>query len=210
MTGQFTLVGLLLLLSRVQCISWYMEPAPRAQKCLKEEIHGNVLVVGEYEVSEVPGQKVDFVVKDSKNHILAQKDDVQHGKMAKFTFVTEAYDVFEVCFTSITLHGQRGIQQEVNLSIKKGIEAKSYEGLGEAAKLKPIEVELKRLEDLSEAIVQDFVRMRKSEEEMKDTNESTNSRVLFFSIFSMVCLLSLATWQVFYLRRFFRAKKLIE
>lgn len=42
--------------------------------------------------------------------------------------------------------------------------------IGEAAKLKPSEVELKRLEDLSEAIVQDFARMRKNEEEMRDTN----------------------------------------
>jgi hypothetical protein len=42
--------------------------------------------------------------------------------------------------------------------------------LGEAAKLKPLEVELKRLEDLSDAIVQDFSQMRKREEEMRDTN----------------------------------------
>ncbi|KAG6442517.1 hypothetical protein O3G_MSEX002413 [Manduca sexta] len=82
--------------------------------------------------------------------------------------------------------------------------------IGEAAKLKPVEMELKRLEDLSEAIVQDFTMMRKREEEMRDTNESTNNRVLFFSIFSMVCLLGLATWQVLYLRRYFKAKKLIE
>lgn len=36
--------------------------------------------------------------------------------------------------------------------------------------MKPMEVELKRLEDLSEAIVQDFAMMRKREEEMRDTN----------------------------------------
>jgi hypothetical protein len=40
--------------------------------------------------------------------------------------------------------------------------------------------------------------------------ESTNSRVLYFSVFSMLCLIALATWQVLYLRRFFKAKKLIE
>lgn len=34
------------------------------------------------------------------------------------------------------------------------------------------------------------------QEEMRDTNESTNSRVLYFSLFSMCCLLGLATWQV--------------
>lgn len=76
--------------------------------------------------------------------------------------------------------------------------------------LKPLEVELRRLEDLSESIVNDFAYMKKREEEMRDTNESTNTRVLYFSIFSMFCLIGLATWQVFYLRRFFKAKKLIE
>lgn len=82
--------------------------------------------------------------------------------------------------------------------------------MGEAAKLKPLEIELKKLEDLSSAVVEDFVQMRKREEEMRDTNESTNNRVLYFSIFSMICLLSLATWQVLYLRNFFKTKKLIE
>ena len=105
---------------------------------------------------------------------------------------------------------------QVFLATKHGVEAKNYENLGDAAKLKPLEVELKRLEDMSESIVQDFAFMRRREvrqthtcgyisfhynvfsfqEEMRDTNESTNSRVLYFSIFSMCCLLGLATWQV--------------
>merc|ERR1711953_520488 len=104
----------------------------------------------------------------------------------------------------------RGARHMVSLNMKHGVEAKNYDGVGEAAKLKPLEVELKRLEDMSESIVQDFAFMRKREEEMRDTNESTNSRVLYFSIFSMCCLLGLATWQVLYLRKYFKSKKLIE
>ncbi|XP_013147755.1 PREDICTED: transmembrane emp24 domain-containing protein bai [Papilio polytes] len=188
-----------------QGIMWSL--APNTQKCLKEELHANVLVAGEYEVGEAPGQRVDYIVRDSKGHILSQKDSITKGK---FTFVTETYDTFEVCFLSKVPPERRGISQEVFLNIKVGFEAKNYEGIGEAAKLKPMELELKRLEDLSEAIVQDFTLMRKREEEMRDTNESTNNRVLFFSVFSMVCLLGLATWQVLYLRRYFKAKKLIE
>ena len=83
------------------------------------------------------------------------------------------------------------------MATKHGVEAKNYEGLGDAAKLKPLEVnsptfclftifftsygkdsyfprriseskfdcqvELKRLEDLSESIVQDFAHMRQRE-----------------------------------------------
>ncbi|CAF4055300.1 unnamed protein product, partial [Rotaria sordida] len=42
---------------------------------------------------------------------------------------------------------------------------------------------LSRLEDLSAAIVSDFAYMKQREEEMRDTNESTNNKVLYFSIF---------------------------
>lgn len=194
-----------LLIVSVNGIMWKLQP--NAQKCLKEELQSDVLVTGDFEVQDAPGQKVDYVVRDSKGHILSQKEDISRGK---FSFVTENYDTFEICFISRVPPQQRGLAQEVSLVTKRGVEAKNYEGLGEAAKLKPLEVELKRLEDLSDAIVQDFSQMRKHEEEMRDTNESTNSRVLYFSIFSMCCLLGLATWQVLYLRRFFKAKKLIE
>merc|ERR1712038_1815691 len=105
-------------------------------------------------------------------------------------------DIFEICFISRVPGNVRGSRQEVFLATRHGVEAKNYENLGDAAKLEPLEVELKRLEDMSESIVQDFAFMRKREEEMRDTNESTNSRVLYFSIFSMCCLLGLATWQV--------------
>lgn len=107
--------------------------------------------------------------------------------------------------------------------------------MGEAAKLKPIEVELKKLEDLSVEIVKGFVQMRKNEERMRDTNgnicqyfisylqffhsllmlvflfsEATNARVFYFSICSLCCVVGLSVWQAIYLRTYFKAKKLIE
>ena len=39
-------------------------------------------------------------------------------------------------------------------------------------KMKPLEIELKRLEDLAEDIVNDFAYMRQREQEMRDTNGS--------------------------------------
>lgn len=35
---------------------------PNSQKCLKEELQQNVPVTGEFEVSEAPGQRIDYVV----------------------------------------------------------------------------------------------------------------------------------------------------
>lgn len=190
-----------MLLAYVHSIRFYLEP--NSMKCLKEEVQANVLLAGEYEVSLAPAVKTEYVVKDSKGDILSKKDDIPHGKILKFSFVTETYDTFEICFMAHAIQPSfsgniKQIKQEIYLITKRGIEAKNYEGIGEAAKLKPSEVELKRLEDLSEAIVQDFARMRKNEEEMRDTNEATNTRVLYFSIFSMCWLLGLSIWQVLY------------
>ncbi|CAG5127369.1 unnamed protein product [Candidula unifasciata] len=175
------------------------------KKCLREEIQKNVLVTGEYEVQD-NGQRADLTVTDSRGHILYSKENAKKGR---FAFTTEEYDQFEVCFKTETTGGVAQ-EREVFLSLKHGIEAKNYDDIAKAEKLKPLEVELRRLEDLSKSIVDDFAYMRKREEQMRDTNESTHSRVMYFSVFSMLCLLGLATWQVLYLRRYFKAKKLIE
>ena len=51
--------------------------------------------------------------------------------------------------------------------------------LAKAEKLKPMEVELKRLEDLADAVVNDFAYMRQREQEMRDTNgEETHRSML--------------------------------
>ena len=91
------------------------------------------------------------------------------------------------CITDI---GLGGVERDVHLDLKHGVEAKNYDDvrdfhcvdirlvvgiicymqLGKAEKLKPMELELRRLEDLAESIVNDFAYMRAREEEMRDTN----------------------------------------
>jgi hypothetical protein len=202
-TDFFLLTLLVSLISNIHSISFTL--TAQSKKCLREEVHKNVLVTGEYKLSEAP-IKTHLTVIDTNGHVLYKKDDAQKGK---FAFTTDEYDMFEVCFHSEGSHGQ-GIDREIFLDVKTGVEAKNYDDLQKTEKLKPMELELKKLEDLSEAIVNDFAYMRAREEQMRDTNESTSDRVLYFSIFSMLCLIGLAVWQIFYLRRFFVAKKLIE
>merc|ERR1711980_50418 len=138
------------------------------------------------------------------------KEEAEKGK---FAFTTDDQDMFEICFVSNKQgngFSRDAKAHEIKIDVKKGIEAKNYDEQAKTEKLKPLEVELRRLEDLSDSIVNDFQYMKQREEEMRSTNVRTNSRVLYFSIFSMLCLVCLATWQVVYLRKFFKSKKLIE
>lgn len=197
-----------LCVSNANSLRFYL--APNVRKCLKEEIHKDILVKGEYEITEIAGHHTKLQVVDSKNHFLYNKEEAVKGK---FAFTTDEYDVFQICFeTHITheIHSSEQTEKEVNIQLKHGVEAKDHENLAKVEKLKPLEIELRRLEDLSQDIVSDFTYMKAREEEMRDTNESTNTKVLYFSVFSMCCLLGLAVWQVLYLRRYFKAKRLIE
>lgn len=172
------------------------------------------MVTGEYDITALPDLPTHLEVKDTKGHILYNKEDAIKGK---FAFTTEQFDIFDICFETKTnpmnqkqhLSPQKSTK-EVTLKLKHGIETKDYDALAKASQLKPLEVELSRLEDLSNAIVTDFAYMKQREEEMRNTNESTNNKVLYFSIFSMGCLMTLAIWQVLYLRRYFKAKRLID
>uniref|UniRef100_A0A915PLT4 Uncharacterized protein n=1 Tax=Setaria digitata TaxID=48799 RepID=A0A915PLT4_9BILA len=186
------LVFLIVLISQTAGLRFYVRP--NSKKCLKEEIHKNVVVTGSYEFADTAGYLSSVHVTDTRGHTLYQRERFTETS-GKFAFTADEYDIFEICFTTHLPPNVRGGNREVYLEMKRGVEAKNYNAVAEAEQLKPLEVELRRLEDLSDSIVQDFAYMRQREEEMRSTNESTNSRVLYLSIFSMLCLLSLAIWQ---------------
>ena len=158
-------------------LMFHLEPNNR--KCLKEEIHKGVLVTGEYDISSQPGQVVDLMVIDTKGQHFVNYENTEKGK---FAFTTDDYDVYEICFLSRVPPNMRGMRHEVFLQTKHGVEAKSYEGLADANKLKPLEIELKRLEDLSESIVQDFAHMRQREEEVRK-NHMLSKNQFFYDLF---------------------------
>ena len=54
--------------------------------------------------------------------------------------------------------------------------------LAKAEKLKPMELELKKLEDLAEAIVSDFAYMKSREKLMRDTNGEFKSCMFLYRV----------------------------
>lgn len=176
-----------------------------------------MVVSGEYDVTAVAGQppvnniRVDLQITDSKGHVAFARESIDKGR---FAVTSDEDDIYDFCLLSHPLGhiqvGSPGNVREVSLTMKHGVEAKDYANIAAVSQLKPLELELTKLEDLSSSIVQDFEYMKLREQEMRDTNESTNNRVFYLSIFSMFCLASLALWQILYLKKFFKSKKLID
>eukprot|EP00042_Codosiga_hollandica_P018390 m.53935 g.53935 ORF g.53935 m.53935 type:complete len:135 (-) comp48671_c0_seq1:363-767(-) len=68
-----------------------------SKKCLKEDVHKDILVVGEYELSPSDDQIVDLEITDSRDHPVYKKVEALKGK---FAFTSDDYDTFSICFTN--------------------------------------------------------------------------------------------------------------
>lgn len=55
------LLVLCVIVYQANAVSFFIEP--NMQKCLRDQVQAHQLVVMEFEVSDVPGQQIDYVVR---------------------------------------------------------------------------------------------------------------------------------------------------
>lgn len=85
-----------------------------------------------------------------------------------------------------------------------GADAKDWSAIQATEKLKPVEADLRRMEEMVSEIVSEMDYLRTREQKLRDTNESTNNRVKWFGFCTTFLLIALWVWQVLYLRAYFR------
>ena len=93
--------------------------------------------------------------------------------------------------------------------MKAGVKAKDYSKIAKTKDLQNIELKLKKLEDQTKEIHNKIQFLREREEQMRNTNLTIHNRVIAYSIATIVLLLCLACIQILYLKRYFKAKKMI-
>lgn len=142
-------------------------------------------------------------------------------------FTSHADASFDVCFentfsgskefspvpiTILTFVLGKGVShpfRHIELDIDIGADAKDWSAVQATEKLKPVETELRRIEEMVAEIVAEMDYLRSREQKLRDTNESTNNRVKWFAFGTMGMLVALGAWQVIYLRAYFRYVELL-
>ena len=130
---------------------------------------------------------------------------------ARYAFTSHADGPFDVCFENI-LQAKQSVMnpsRHIELDIDIGADAKDWNAIQAGEKLKPVEMELRRLAEVAKEVVDEMDYLRGREMKLRNTNESTNERVKWFAIMTMMVLIGLGVWQVVYLRAYFRSKHLI-
>lgn len=99
--------------------------------------------------------------------------------------------------------------RSITFDVETGMDAADIKRIEQSEKLKPIEVEMRIIEQMLKGIVDEMEYLKEREIRMRDTNESTNERVQWLSLLSMSFLVASGMWQLYYLKRFFQSKKLM-
>ncbi|KAI8908770.1 endoplasmic reticulum vesicle protein 25 [Powellomyces hirtus] len=186
---------------------------PGTRRCVAQYITDKQMVVGTVLAADGENQKVDIEVFDQSVHSNKYWHKLNIQGEQKFAFT--AHDDAEVhfCFTNTLDAGSavRGAEKKrtITLHIDTGAEAADLTEEIKNKKLKPVEIELRRLEAILNEVSTEMDELRVREMAMRDVNESTNSRVKWFNTFTLIILIGSGLYQIAYLRRYFQAKKLI-
>jgi hypothetical protein len=181
------------------------------KKCLQQWVPRSTLVMVTVKTVEKPNQRADVHVFDLSEHSneYGKKLDVTETKIA---FTTQAHADISVCIFNHLADGvtpNDSYLRSFEVHIDVGADAVDYAAMAKAEKLQPLEVELRRLEQMTNEVLEELEFLKLREEQLRDTNESTHDRVKWFNIVTLLSLVALGVYQIAYLRHFFQQKKLI-
>lgn len=206
--------SVLLLVSAVSALKFDLIAAAESNKkerCVRNFVGKDTLVVVTATVDgyKGDGMQVNLHIRDAVGNEYGRPRDVVGESRTVFTSHADA--AFDVCFENIFTTNKRinTNSRHVELDIDVGADAKDWSAIQATEKLKPVEAELRRIEEITSEIVGEMEYLRSREQKLRDTNESTNNRVKWFGIATTWILVGLWVWQIMYLRAYFRSKHLI-
>ncbi|CAF0876121.1 unnamed protein product [Rotaria sp. Silwood1] len=187
------------------------------RKCFIEEIPDQTLVIGKYKVElfdaashtylpSTPGIGMHVEVKDPDEKIVLSKLYTSEGR---FTFTSHIPGEHVICLYSNSTAWFGGQQLRVHLDIDIGEHAVDYQQISAKEKLTELQLRVRQLLDQVEQISKEQNYQRYREERFRATSESTNQRVLWWSIAQLLILVIAGFWQMRHLKGFFEAKKLV-
>ncbi|KAH6899850.1 emp24/gp25L/p24 family/GOLD-domain-containing protein [Thelonectria olida] len=206
--------GLLFVVGVANALKFDIAAQPESSKrerCIRNFVSENELVVVTATVDghRGDGMMLNIHIRDAVGNEYGRPRDVVGESRTVFT--SHASAAFDVCFENVFTGSKRinNPARHVELDIDIGADAKDWSAIQATEKLKPVEAELRRIEEVTAEIVTEMEYLRAREQKLRDTNESTNNRVKWFGIATTWLLVGLWGWQIMYLRAYFRSKHLI-
>ncbi|KAI8335959.1 emp24/gp25L/p24 family/GOLD-domain-containing protein [Chlamydoabsidia padenii] len=183
------------------------------RRCFSQYVPKDTKVLVSVHVSEGYNQRVGCSIFEDgeRPNVFAKKKDIKDEYNNAFDTLQDGE--INICFTNILDEGfvpSADNYREIDLEVNVGTEAKTIEEITKNKHLPNLEEQTRVLEAMVDDILNEMNYLKGREAKLRNTNESTNERVKWFSLLSLFTLISLGIWQILYLRSFFRRKRLID
>lgn len=179
--------------------------------CIGYKVPANSLVTGYFRiVNPHPTVRTSVLVFEKDGSQPFSQQDL-NGE-ARFSFRSRGNDAqYEACIRALPKTAAPlppGTVVDATLSLVWNFDLFD-EDTAKAVVLEPIEKEFYQLEESIGRLARELSMFQLNEAEMRDTNENTLDRLHIFTLLSVLVLVGLGVYQLVYLKRFFRTKKLI-
>ena len=190
-----------LLLIVVTSVKFEIYLEPRSRKCFAETIFEETLVKGI--IQTISDDRMNLVVRiydDQWKFIKEHKND----SYVKFSLTSQKQGD---CFTCIMNNSTKSGLIEIEL--KYGAEANDYIQLARKEQLAPIEVELRKMIDMVTQMKDYSSSIALLAESKLNEADTITLKLYLYSFLTIIITISLALYQMFYYKKFFKAKKLL-
>ncbi|PGH36290.1 hypothetical protein GX50_00795 [[Emmonsia] crescens] len=213
----FAIVTILTLSTPVHSLYFYIQP--RQQKCFYEDMPQGTLVVGTYKAevfkqesnsySSDPGLTLTITVDetfDNDHRVVFQRG----GDSGRFTFSAADAGQHKLCFTPDTgaaagwLSGPSTVKLTIDIAIGETSKIESED----KSKMEDMAHRVMNLNSRLQDIRREQVFQREREAQFRDQSETTNARVVRWTLIQMALLSLTCAWQLSHLRSFFIKQKL--
>uniref|UniRef100_A0A6M2DX85 Putative emp24/gp25l/p24 family of membrane trafficking n=1 Tax=Xenopsylla cheopis TaxID=163159 RepID=A0A6M2DX85_XENCH len=199
------------------CSALYFHIGETERKCFIEEIPDETTVIVNYKVElfdprsggfapSSPGIGMHVEVRDTDDKTILSRVYSAEGRIS-FTSHTPGEHV--ICLYSNSTSWFSGSQLRVHLDIQVGEHTIDYANVAQREKLTELQLRIRQLADQVDQITKEQNYQRYREERFRQTSESTNQRVLYWSLTQTAILIAMGAWQMRHLKSFFEAKKLV-
>lgn len=166
--------------------------------------------MADYEVTMGFNLQMFIKVEDPHRAVIWSDNDAKNGQ---FALTTQSAGEYSFCFLDMPRAGHQmtpGSKRLVTFNQRSGLGAKDYGDVAKKEHLEPLEVELRKMEDLVEELNGQLQYLRNRDFEARDTSESTNSRVVWYGIISTTILVILGISQIYSFWAYLKKKQVLN
>ncbi len=100
-------------------------------------------------------------------------------------------------------------ENTITFEFLSGVSARDYSDVAKKSNLKPIELNLKKLEDMVNYLIHELGSIMAHEETSLALNDTLSNKIILFSMLTLISMIVVGLIETLYIRRFLQKRKLI-